>query len=116
MTDHSLLTACFLFSLVHIFVWLSTNLQFISPEVKSYSLMVSIFLAIPTTLCAYFASQNAYGILGDSAWGVRFLAFGISYLVFPIMTYLFLGESMFTIKTISCILLSFVIVYIQIFL
>jgi hypothetical protein len=42
------------------------------------------------------------------------VAFGISYLIFPALTWYFLNESMFTWKTMTCILLSFIILYIQV--
>ena len=72
--------------------------------------------SVPISLCAYYASRLGYGELGDSAWGVRFLAFGTSYLVFPVLTYLMLGESMFTFKTMICVALSVIIISIQIWL
>jgi hypothetical protein len=43
------------------------------------------------------------------------LGFGVSYLTFPILTYLILKESMFTPKTMACVFLSFCIIGIQIF-
>ena len=70
--------------------------------------------SLPISLCAYYASRLGYSELGDSAWGVRFLAFGTSYLVFPVLTYILLGESMFTLKTGVCIFLSILIISIQI--
>ena len=105
-----------LFAVLHILVWFAANTQFISGEWKSKSLYITIALAIPIRIVAYFGTRFAYEELGDSAWGSRFLAFGISYLVFPILTYAFLGESMFTMKTLLCCLLSFAIISIQIFL
>ena len=105
---------CFL--ALHVMVWFSTNLQFINGSWAEKSFWVTITLAIPTSFAAYYGSRFGYAALGESIWGVRFLAFAISYLTFPIMTYYFLGESMFTVKTMSCIFLSFVIVVIQFFL
>jgi len=48
-------------------------------------------------------------------WGPRLLGFGLSYLVFPVLTYYYFGESMFAPKTLICIGLSFSIVGIQVF-
>ena len=97
-------------------VWFSTNLQFINASWAEKSFWITLILAVPTSFAAYYGSRFGYAALGESVWGVRFLAFAISYLTFPIMTYYFLGESMFTIKTMSCIFLSFVILFIQFFL
>jgi hypothetical protein len=43
----------------------------------------------------------------------RFLFFGLSYLVFPVLAYYFLRESPFTMKTVISTILSITIIYIQ---
>jgi len=105
----------FLFTILHTLVWFSTNLQFVKGFDNSKSLFISLLLSIPITLCAFYATKIAYSAMSDSLWSVRFIGFGMSYLVFPILTWTILGESMFTIKTISCICLSIIIVCIQVF-
>jgi len=104
------------FTMLHIMVWLSTNLQFINSSWEEKSFWITLSLAVPTSVLAYFGTRFGYTALGESAWGVRFLAFSLSYLTFPIMTYYFLNESMFTLKTMLCIVLSCVILFIQLFL
>ena len=110
-----LLSAATLFTLLHTLVWFAANTQFISPEWKTRSLHIALAVAIPATLCSYYGARFAYDALNNSVWASRFLAFGISYLVFPTLTYLLLGESMFTIKTMTCVFLSFLIIFIQIY-
>ena len=51
----------------------------------------------------------------NELWGQRYLIFGMSYLTFPILTWHFMNESMFTTKTLLCTFLAFVIVGIQFF-
>ncbi len=99
--------------IVHILIWFTLNLQFVegwrgSPKIW----WVIIGLAIPTSILSAMATRALYISL-DSVWSIRFVGFGTSYLVFPVMTWVLLGESMFTLKTISCILLSILIVVIQ---
>ena len=101
---------------LHVMVWFGTNLQFMDSAWSEKSLWVSLTLAMPISVLAYFGARFGYTALGDSAWGVRFLAFSLSYLTFPFMTYYFLGESMFTIKTLLCVILSFAILAIQLFM
>ena len=110
-----LLYASGLFTLLHTLVWFAANTQFISPEWKAKSLHIAIMVAIPATLCSYYGARFAYDTLNNSIWASRFLAFGISYLVFPTLTYIFLGESMFTTKTMTCVFLSFLIIFIQVY-
>ena len=105
-----------LFIVLHICVWFSANTQLISEEWRDRSFLIMLILAIPTAVLAYYGTRNGYVALGESAWGVRFLAFGISYLVFPVLTFLLLGESMFTVKTMTCVSLSCLIIFIQIWM
>ena len=112
----NLVYSCLLFLILHVCVWFSSNSQFMSEQWSSKSFYIMLSVSIPISLCAYYASKLGYSELGDSAWGVRFLAFGTSYLVFPVLTYLLLGESMFTLKTLICVALSLIIISIQIWL
>ena len=99
--------------LVHILVWLTTNLQLVESWKDSSKIWwVIIGLAIPTSVQAAYATRMLYLSL-DSAWSIRFIGFGTSYLIFPVMTWMLLGESMFTLKTLLCIALSIVILMIQ---
>jgi len=106
----------FLFTLLHIMVWFSANLQLVDTDINYHPLLVAIVLSIPITLCAFYATRVGYVVFEESLWSVRFLAFGVSYFVFPVLTWYFLGESFFTFKTIVCTLLSVLIVCIQVFL
>ena len=116
MNYNVLLIALCLFLVTHSLVWFSVNLQFVSGEWADKSLLITLVIGIPTSLAAYYASRYGYMALEESAWGVRFLGFGTSYLVFPILTWFLLGESMFTLKTTICIFLSVLILLIQIFM
>ncbi len=49
----------------------------------------------------------------NELWGPRLLIFGMSYLTFPLLTWYYMNESMFTPKTLVCVILSFAIVAIQ---
>ena len=75
-----------------------------------------LVLAIPTSIAAYYGTKFGYIAFNESAWSVRFFGFALSYLTFPILTWWFLGESMFNIKTMICIALSFVIIAVQLWL
>mgnify|MGYP004111265379 CR=1 FL=1 len=111
----NLLYAMFLFALVHVMVWWSINLQFVNEAWKSKSLFVTLVLSIPISLASWYAARVTYDALDETAWGVRFLSFGVSYLVFPFLTWMLLKESMLTPKTLVCFGLSLLIIGIQIF-
>ena len=94
-----------IFIFMHCLVWISCNLQLIDGFKADKALFISIILAIPISLLAFWATKISYNITG-SAWSVRLLAFGVSYLTFPILTWFFLQESPFNLKTMICIILS----------
>ena len=96
------------FILLNVLVWISTNAQLIEGANQRSSLVAAIVLAIPISLLAYYGTRVGYDYFG-TAWSVRLSVFGISYLVFPFLTYFYLGESPFQVKTMLCILLSIVI-------
>ena len=64
-----------------------------------------LILAVPISILGYWAARFGYSSLNDSALIVRFIGFGTSYLIFPVLTWMLLGESMLTAKTLICILL-----------
>jgi len=103
-----------LFVVLHAFVWMTTNSQFMEEKWASKSFWIAAALAFPTTMIAYYTSRLAYDALNGSVWAIRFIGYGTSYLVFPLLTWLILKESMFTPKTMTCIGLSLVIIIIQI--
>ena len=115
MFTDQLLGSSGLFTLVHILVWFTTNTQFMDGDIKDKSLLIAIVLSVPTTLCAYYASKLTYDMLEASAWAVRFIAFGTSRLIFPILTWYLLNESMFTTKTMICTFLAVCIICVQLF-
>ena len=98
----------------HISIWFGSNAQLIDGWSRGKALYICIFLAVPTALFAFYSTKYAYITFG-TLWSTRLLAFGISYLVFPVLTWIFLSESPFNAKTLACILLSMIIVLIQIF-
>ena len=99
----------------HVLIWFATNSQLIDGYSKKKAFALAIGLSIPITLLSFYATQLGFKALA-SLWSVRLLAFGLSYLVFPVLTWMLLHESPFTIKTITCVILSFIIVAIQIFI
>lgn len=103
-----------IFCILHAGIWVSTNWQLIETSNQKTSLMICLLLSLPVSLLAFYATRISYDVLG-TAWGVRLFGFGMSYLVFPIMTWWLLHESPFSFKTGLCIILSLIIIVIQIF-
>jgi len=104
-----------LFLLAQTVSWFQLNLQFINDWWKDKGLLTVVLLGIPCGLSFWYAWRFTAEGLGKSVWSARFMSFGLSYVTFPILTSVFLKESMMTAKTLSCVALSLLIVVIQIF-
>ena len=111
----NLLFACTLFAIGQTLGWFQLNSQFVWEWWSNKPLLSAIVFSIPTGICFWYGVKIAYEEMGQVVWGPRFLIFSMSYFTFPLLTYHFLNESMFTVKTMICVILSFAIVGIQLF-
>jgi hypothetical protein len=102
------------FILGHICAWFQLNSQFAWEWWKDKPLLAVGIYSIPVGLSFWMATRYIFEETGE-AWSGRFMGFAASYFVFPILTYLLLGESMFTTKTMICIALSCCIMGVQLF-
>ena len=100
------------FIVVNILVWYQLNSQLVWDWAKGYkSMWIMSLLGIPISLLFWLCTK--WGYLGfGNLWAVRWLAFGSSMIVFPIMTYFYLGE-VITLKTLISIILSIIIILLQ---
>ena len=114
MPTSKILFACLLFTIGQLFGWFHLNSQFVWEWWKDKPLLALMVFSFPAGLCFWVGIQMAYAEMGE-VWGPRFLIFCLSYFTFPILTWHFLGESMFTLKTMICVFLSFMIMSIQLF-
>jgi hypothetical protein len=101
-----------LFATGQTLAWFQINSQFVWEWWKHHPVAAVFLYGIPTGFCFYYGVRMAYEEMGQ-VWGPRFLIFSMSYLTFPLLTWHFLGESMFTTKTMICVALSMLIVAVQ---
>jgi len=114
MKDLNMLTACGFFFLGHVGAWFHLNSQFVWEWWKDKPLITTLIFSLPVGLSFYFGTK--YAVTGtDSLWSSRLMSFGISYFIFPVLTYIFFKESMFETKTLICVFLSFTIIAVQVF-
>ena len=100
------------FIVANILVWYQLNSQLVWEWAKGYkSMWIMSLLGIPISLLFWLCTK--WGYLGfGNLWAVRWLAFGSSMLVFPLMTYFYLGEAI-TLKTLISIILALIIMILQ---
>ena len=100
------------FLIANILVWYQLNSQLVWDWAKeAKSMWVMAFLGVPISLMFWWATKIGYSGL-NSLWQVRLIAFSISMLVFPLMTWLYLGE-VITTKIAISILLAIIIMILQ---
>ena len=109
-----ILLACLFFAVAQMMAWFQLYSQFVWEWWIDRPITSVLTFGIPAGLCFWYGTNIAVNAMGE-AWGPRLLIFGMSYLTFPLLTWWLLNESMFTLKTMLCILLSFTIVSIQLF-
>ena len=68
-------------------------------------------LGIPISLLLWYCTKIGYVGFGN-LWAVMFMGFATSMMTFPIMTYLYLGETI-TLKTLITLLLAIIIMLLQ---
>ena len=104
----------FSFFLLHTLIWFGTNYQLSESVSTEKSLIICLMLSIPTSALAFYSTKIAYVQL-ESAWAVKLFGFSVGYLVFPVLTWVFLNETPFNFKTISSVILAMLIICIQVF-
>ena len=103
-------TLIFIFS--QILIWYQLNSQLVWKWAEGYKSMIWMsLLGIPISLLMWLCTKWGYIGFGN-LWAVRWLAFGSSMLIFPLMTYFYLGEAI-TLKTLISIILALIIMLLQ---
>tara|TARA_Y100001937_G_scaffold95394_1_gene129527 strand:+ start:1844 stop:2182 length:339 start_codon:yes stop_codon:yes gene_type:complete len=104
----------FLFIITNIIIWYQLNSQLVWDWAKGYkSMWIMSLLGIPISLLLWYCTKIGYVGFGN-LWAVRFMGFATSMMVFPIMTYFYLGEPM-TLKVWITLGLAIIIMIIQLF-
>ena len=101
-----------IFLLNNILIWYQLNSQLVWDWAKgTKSMWIMALMGVPISLLFWYATKIGYIGFGN-LWAVRFMGFATSMLTFPIMTWLYLGETV-TLKTLVTILLAFIIMLLQ---
>ena len=107
-----MLYTIFLFVLANIIIWYQLNSQLVWEWAKgTKSMWIMSLLGVPISLLLWYCTKLGYIGFGN-LWAVRFVGFATSMLVFPIMTYFYLGEPM-TLKVWFTLGLAVIIMLLQ---
>ena len=102
-----------LFFAGQIVAWFQLNGQFVWDSWKGRPLYA--MLLAPATGYLFWYAWKLVASETASAWTARFVGSSTGLIVFPVLTWFLLGESMFTTKTMLCLFLAVAIMIIQIF-
>ena len=102
------------FAIGNILAWFQYNSQFAWEWWEDKPFLPNIIYGIPVGVCFWYAIKNIVEA-SNELWMSKLIGFGVSNFIFAILTYFFLRESIFTPKTMVCLLLASMIIGIQIF-
>ena len=97
------------------FAWFQSNSALISGWLSKNYMFVALGLGPFVSLLFAYITKEMYS-LGWTLWSIRFIAFGIGYLVFIPLTWYFLGEEILTAKNIISFLLCLILITAQFFM
>ena len=110
--SHLIILTILIFFLNNIIIWYQLNGQLVWDFWKTWKgITIALLMGIPITALFYIATKIGYQGFG-TLWPVRFMGFATSMMTFPIMTWLYLGETI-TLKTILTLGLAFIIMLLQ---
>tara|TARA_B100000131_G_scaffold248467_1_gene241597 strand:- start:239 stop:589 length:351 start_codon:yes stop_codon:yes gene_type:complete len=115
MIPPNFIYSCFLMCIGHIGFWLSHNSQFVWHYWSDKPILSNLCFGFPGAVVFWYGVKYLMEDM-EALWSVRFVGFATSYLVFPVMTWVLMNETPFTVKTGICFLLSIAIVCVQVFM
>ncbi len=112
MINKHIIFTIIVFLISNVLIWYQVNSQLVWSWAKTTkSMWFMALMGVPISLLFWFGTKWGYQGFG-ALWPVRFMGFATSMMVFPLMTYLYLGEAI-TIKTAVSICLAVIIMIIQ---
>jgi len=101
------------FIIGHALAWYCHNGQLVWEFWDNRPFLSNFVFGIPAGVAFWYGTKFCMEASGE-LWTTRFMVFALSYVTFPLMTWWYLNESMFTLKTGICTFLAFLILLIQI--
>jgi len=112
MINKEIIYTLILFLVCNIVVWFQLNSQLVWEWARgTKSMWIMALFGIPISLMFWWGTKIGYQGFG-SLWQTRLLAFATSMMVFPLMTWMYLGE-MITFKIGASIILAIIIMLLQ---
>jgi hypothetical protein len=94
-------------------LWFQSNAQFFNIWAKNHPLTLSVVLGVPASYLFIKATELCAIWFDGATWPGRLLGFGLGSIMFAILSYSILHESI-TLKTVISLVLAVMIVLVQI--
>tara|TARA_Y100001963_G_scaffold151461_1_gene234357 strand:+ start:210 stop:554 length:345 start_codon:yes stop_codon:yes gene_type:complete len=112
MKSHYIILTIIIFFVNNIVIWYQLNGQLVWGFWKTWKgITLSLLMGIPITALFWYATKIGYQGFGN-LWAVRFMGFATSMMTFPIMTWLYLGETI-SLKSMISLGLAVIIMLLQ---
>ncbi len=115
LMDYRLVVGFLFFLAAQTVAWYQLNSQFVWEFWQGKAILASLTFSIQVSLLFWYGTANIYAA-SEELWTCRFLGFASGMVIFPILTWIHLNESMFTLKTTLCLILASIIMAIQVFM
>jgi|TARA_R110000851_G_scaffold332415_2_gene508616 hypothetical protein len=109
-----MLKGIILFVIANVLAWFQFNSQFVWGWFEDRPIITCAVFAFPMSIVFWYAI-NSIMLETGQLWTTKLVGFGVGNIVFGILTWLMLGESLATAKAIICLSLASMIIGIQIF-
>lgn len=113
MDKYKLLIACLILFIGQVGVWFQVYGPLVIDSLKDNKWFI-YGIAIPITACFVYGAKLIYEASNGEMWASRVLIYGLGMISFSLLTWFFNDEGL-GLKTITCLVLSFMIVLIQIY-
>ena len=113
--NYKIVIGFLLFLAAQTLAWYQLNSQFVWDYWEDKAILSSLIFSIPVALLFWYGTKNIYDY-SEQLWTCRFLGFTSGIFVFSILTWIHLDESILTLKTLLCLLLSCAILAVQVFM
>lgn len=101
-----------LFSVAQILAWFQSNAGILGGKLQENYIYIALVFGPMVSLLFAHATKIMYAEF-DSLWAIRFLTFGIGYIVFIPLTWYFLGEEIITLKNVISFILCLTLISLQ---
>jgi len=106
--------AIIFFVVGNILAWFQFNSQFVWEWFKDKPILTCAIFSFPMSLAFWYAI-NSVMIEAEYLWTSKLVGFGVSNIVFAVLTWIFMNEGIFNIKTSVTLFLASLIIGLQIF-